>query len=82
MINDKVAILLSSYSPYCRHCAGVRHPVGVALSPHPGRPQQDRHQEHPAALTQGEVLPHEDDDAQVRGAAGRKAVTLYDCEGI
>ena len=65
MINDKVAILLSSYSPYCRHCAGVRYPVGVALSPHPGRPQQDRHQEHPAALTQGEVLPHEDDDAQV-----------------
>ena len=39
--------------------------MGVALSPHPGRPQQDRHQEHPAAVTQGEVLPHEDDDAQV-----------------
>ena len=44
---------------------GVRHPVGVALHPHPGRGEQDRDQECPAAQPPGQVLPHEDDDAQV-----------------
>ena len=39
--------------------------MGVALHPHPGRGQQDCDQECAAAEPQGEVLPDEDDDAQV-----------------
>ena len=46
-------------------CQGVCHPVGVALYPHPGRGQQDRDQECAAAQPPGQVLPDEDDDAQV-----------------
>ena len=57
--------------------------MGVALSPHPGRPQQDRHPQHPAAVPQGEVLPHEDDDAQVGycGVGGGGKLNTHDVSG-
>ena len=64
MINDKVTHLHHDDHHYDL-VSGVRHPLGLALRPHSGRHQQNRHQEHPADVQQSEILPDEDDDAQV-----------------
>ena len=65
MINDKVTHLHHDDHHYDL-VSGVRHPLGLALRPHPGGHQQDRDQEHPADVQQSEILLDEDDDAQVR----------------
>ena len=60
IVSDKIVIVMMMMI-----MQGVRHPLGVALYPHPGRSQQDRDQECAAAQSPGQVLPDEDDDAQV-----------------